>query len=321
MPPRSLSGDVRGDRHSVNVTRWRERSRERFMLKQSTFLACTALAIILAAPAFAQETAAEVALIENPTAETVVATVNGVEITLGQMIITRSQLPPEYQSLPDDVLFSGILDQLVQQQTLADTITTDPKRVTIAVENQRRSLLAGEVINATLEGSVTDEALQAAYDATYAGAIPVTEYNASHILVDSETAAIAVKARIDGGEDFAVVATEISSDSSAANGGNLGWFGPGMMVPPFEAAVVALDPGAVSVPIQTDFGWHVIKLNETRVQPAPPMADVREELAGQVQQAAIEAKLAEVTAASEITRAEVGAFDPAILNNLDLLRD
>ena len=328
MPPRSLTGDVSGSRHSVNVTHWRERSRERFMLKQTTLLASVALAGLLSAPAFAQDATTEDAATtevapEMPAAEaaTVVATVNGVDITLGQMIITRSQLPQEYQSLPPDELFSGILDQLIQQQTLAGTLDTDPSRVTIAVENQRRTLLAGEVINSIVEGSVTDEAVQAVYDATYANAVPVTEFNASHILVATEEEAVAVKARIDGGEDFAVVATETSSDSSAANGGNLGWFGPGMMVETFEAAVVALEPGAVSVPIETQFGWHVIKLNETRMQAAPPIDEVRPDLVAQVQQEAIQARLDELTTTATITRPEEGAFDPAILSNLDLLRD
>lgn len=301
------------------------------MLKHSNYLASllagVALAGVLALPVLAQDAAATdgaatpATEMPAPTAETVVATVNGVDITLGQMIITRSQLPQQYQTLPDDVLFSGILDQLVQQQTLAGTLASDPKRVTIAVENQRRSLLAGEVINSVVEGAVTEEAVQAVYDATYTGVDPVTEYNASHILVATEQEAIAIKARIDAGEDFAAVATETSTDSSAANGGNLGWFGPGMMVAPFEAGVVALEPGAVSAPIQTDFGWHVIKLNETRIKPAPALEDVRADLVAKVQEAAIQARLAEITATATITRSDVGAIDPAVINNLDLLRD
>lgn len=303
------------------------------MLKQSNYLASllatVAFAALTAVPALAQDAAAtDTTAAEAPatelaaaTAETVVATVNGVDITLGQMIITRSQLPEQYQTLPDDVLFSGILDQLIQQQTLAGTLDTDPKRVTIAVENQRRSLLAGEVINSLVESAVTDEAVQAAYDATYTGVEPVTEYNASHILVATEEEAIAIKARIDADEDFAAVATEMSTDSSAANGGSLGWFGAGMMVAPFESGVMALEVGAVSDPVQTDFGWHVIKLNETRIKPAPALEEVRAELVGQVQEAAIQARLAEITATATITRTEVGAFDPAVINNLDLLRD
>ena len=308
------------------------------MLKQLNSLALlvsgVALSAWVALPVIAQdatateetateETATDTAMADMPaaTAETVVATVNGVDITLGQMIITRAQLAEQYQSLPDDVLFSGILDQLIQQQTLAGSLTTDPKRVTIAVENQRRSLMAGEVINTLVEGAVTDEAVQAAYDATFAGAAPETEYNASHILVATQEEAIAIKVRIDAGEDFAAVATETSTDSSAANGGNLGWFGPGMMVAPFEAGVLALEPGAVSDPVQTDFGWHVIKLNETRIKPAPALEEVRADLVAQVQQAAIQTRLDELTAAATIVRPEVGAFDPTAINNLDLLRD
>ena len=303
------------------------------MLKHSNklaiLLASVAFATLFTDPTLAQvATEAETPAVEETatemsdvTAETVVATVNGVDITLGQMIITRSQLPEEYQSLADDVLFSGILDQLIQQQTLAGSLDTDPKRVTIAVENQRRSLMAGEVINTVVEGAVTAEAVQAAYDATYTGAVPVTEYNASHILVATEEEAVAIKARIDAGEDFAAVATETSTDSSAANGGNLGWFGAGMMVAPFEAGVLALEPGAVSAPVQTDFGWHVIQLNETRIKPAPALEEVRDELVAQVQQAAIQAKLEELTITATITRPEDGAFDPTVINNLELLRD
>lgn len=298
------------------------------MLKHSNYLAAmlasVAFAALFANPTLAQDaTAAETPATDMPapTAETVVATVNGIDITLGQMIITRSQLPEQYQSLTDDVLFAGILDQLIQQQTLAGSLDTDPKRVTIAVENQRRSLMAGEVINTIVADAVNDESVQAAYDAAYMGAEPVMEYNASHILVATEEDAVAIKARIDAGEDFAAVATEKSTDSSAANGGNLGWFGPGMMVAPFEAGVLALEPGAVSDPVQTDFGWHVIKLNETRIKPAPALEEVRAELVAQVQQTAIQAKLDALTTAATIVRPEDGVFDPAVINNLDLLRD
>lgn len=272
------------------------------------------LAALLAAPVLAQDA---------PAADTVVATVNGHEITLGQMIIARSQLPPQYQQLPEDVLFDGVLDQMIQQQVFADTLAATPARVTIALQNERRALLAGEAVNALMQSVVTDAALQEAYDGIFGDATAMIEWNAAHLLVATEDEANAARARImNGGEDFATVAQDVSSDvGSGANGGNLGWFGPGMMVAPFEAAVAEMTVGEVSAPVESQFGWHVIQLLDSREQEPPSLDEVRDALAGQVQQQAIEARLVELMEAAEITMPEEGAFDPAILGNLDLLSD
>ncbi|SDE66374.1 peptidylprolyl isomerase [Limimaricola pyoseonensis] len=256
-------------------------------------------------------------------ASDVVATVDGTEITLGEMIITRSQLPQQYQQLPPDVLFQGILDQLIQQQVLADTVEGTPGRVEYALENQRRSLLAGEAVNALMEAEVSDEELQAAYDENFAAAEPTQEYNASHILVETEEEAQAVLERLDAGEDFAEVAKEVSTDpGSGAQGGSLGWFADGMMVAPFQEAVAGLEAGETTeTPVETQFGFHVIRLDDTRTQEPPALEDVRDQLASQIQQQKVEATLAELEGAAEITRPEEGAFDPALLNNLDLLEE
>jgi len=159
----------------------------------------------------------------------------------------------------------------VQQQLLASDIDEEPTRVTMAIANERRALLAGEVINTITNGAVTDEAIQQAYNARFDDAEPATQYNASHLLVETEEEAIAAKARITDGEEFADVARDVSTGPTGPNGGNLGWFGAGQMVPEFEAAVVALEPGAVSDPVQTQFGWHVVTLNETRLEEQPEL--------------------------------------------------
>jgi peptidyl-prolyl cis-trans isomerase C len=127
------------------------------------------------------ETAEPAAPAEAPTRNTVVASVNGTDITLGQVVAAATQLPPEYRQLPPDVLFQGITDQLVQQELLAQTVTEEPARVAVALEVERRQLLAGEAVVALGEAAVTDEAVQAAYDADYASAEPQTEWSASHI--------------------------------------------------------------------------------------------------------------------------------------------
>jgi peptidyl-prolyl cis-trans isomerase C len=258
---------------------------------------------------------------DAPDASTVIATVNGTDITLGQMIMARTTLPQQYLALPDDVLFSGILDQLIQQSVLAQTLGDQtPTRVTVALENERRALLAASVVDEILKDAVTDEALQQAYNEMFAAAEPTREWNASHILVETQEEAAALIERINAGEDFAALAQEASSDTSAASGGQLGWFESGMMVPDFEAAVVALDVGAVSAPVQTQFGWHVVKLNETRLRDVPTLEQVADELRPQVERAAVQARLDELIGAAAVERPGAD-IDPALIKNLDLLEN
>lgn len=284
------------------------------MAKHSGFWAGLLLAGSMAVPSLAQDDAA-------PTADTVVATVNGTEITLGELIILREKLPPQYQALPDDMLFTGLMDQAIQQAALEQSVAAagTTKRDELWMRTDARSYLAGKALQEIVDAAVTDEALQAAYDAKYANAPASKEYSAQHILVDSEEKAKELKAQIDGGADFAELAKANSSDTgSAVNGGDLGWFGLGMMVAPFEAAVVAATPGTVTDPVQTDFGWHLIKVNEVRDATKPTIDEVREELAAEIEQTAVEAKLAELTGAAEITRPGEG-IDPALLRDATLL--
>jgi peptidyl-prolyl cis-trans isomerase C len=254
---------------------------------------------------------------EGETAQTVVATVNGSDITLGQVVALRETLPQEYQALADDVLFKGILEQLIQQTALAqsqeDKLTA---RDEVMISNQRRTYISGAALQAVVAEAVTDATIQAAYDAKYKGAAPLTEYRASHILVATEEQSKDLKAQLDGGADFAELAKANSSDGSAAGGGDLGWFGPGMMVQPFEEAVVALQPGQVSAPVETQFGWHLILLAETRNAAAPPLSEVSADLSAELQRQAIEAHVAATTEAATVTRVE--GIDPTVVRSQTL---
>lgn len=258
---------------------------------------------------------------QDANADTVIATVNGTEITLGQLIIARAQLPQQYQQLPADILFDGLVEQLIQQELLAKSVTEEPKRVALALQLERRSLLAGEAIEAISNEAITDEALTALYDSRFGSAEPEVEFNASHILVETEEEALAVIARLDDGADFATTAQEVSTGPSGPSGGELGWFGMGMMVAEFEAAVAELEVGAISAPVQTQFGWHVIKLNDTRDTPIPELDAVRQELVSEIQEQAVTEALESLTESAEIVRAEDLGLDPAILQNLDLLEN
>lgn len=253
------------------------------------------------------------------TADTVVATVNGKELTLGHMIVLKQRLPQQYQTLPADVLFEGIMDQLVQQTILGEQVDEVSLGTRLTVENEARALRANEEIKRIATEAISDAALQAAYESTYGGAEPEKEYNASHILVRTEEEAAALVEQLNAGADFAELAKEKSEGPSGPRGGELGWFGKGAMVPTFEEAVIALEVGAISSPIQTQFGWHVIKLNDTRLSEGPALEEVRGELTDQVQREAVEARIAELESAADITRKTVEDIDPALLDDLSLL--
>ncbi len=273
-----------------------------------------AATVTLAAPVKAQDDA--------PNADTVVASVNGVDITLGHMLMIRAALPEQYQSLSNDVLWDGILDQVIRQEVLAQNeraVTTT--RVARVLENETRALLASETLAAVSEDIVTEEALRDAYEAQFANAEQGVEYNASHILVETEEEAQALVAELEAGADFATLAMERSTGPSGPNGGQLGWFGTGMMVPPFEEAVVSMDPGTVSGPVQTQFGWHVIRLNETRATEAPAFEAVRAELEATLQNEAITAFVEAEVSAADVTRLGVDDIDVSVLSNLGLMEE
>ncbi|MBE0553559.1 MAG: peptidylprolyl isomerase [Rhodobacteraceae bacterium] len=281
------------------------------MAKAMRFLGGAVLALGLAFPALAEDA---------PTADTVIATVNGTAITLGHMIAARETLPEQYKTLPPDVLFKGILEQLIQQTVLQQSVEGQmTKGQTLQLENENRGFVSGVALQQVVTGAVTDEALQAAYDARFKDAVPQTEYNAAHILVETKEKADELKAQIEGGADFAELAKANSTDpGSGANGGDLGWFGPGMMVKPFEDAVVAAEVGKVAGPIETQFGWHLILVKETRAAAQPTLDDLREELAAEIEQKAIEAKVTELTAAAKVEKPGEG-IDPALIADTTLL--
>jgi peptidyl-prolyl cis-trans isomerase C len=277
------------------------------MLKHVTLFGASILSFAISTQTFAQD------------ANTVVATVGDVEITLGEMIIARAQLPQQYEQFPAEIIFNGILDQLIQQQLLSNLLEDEPDRLRLSLINERRTLRAGEVISTLSESVVTDEAVQAAYDAAYSDQEPQSEYNASHILVETEEEALAARARVVGGEAFPEVARELSTGPSGPNGGTLGWFGAGQMVPAFEATVMELSVGEVSEPVQTQFGWHIVILDDLRETPPVGIDAVRNELTNGIREAAIQAKLTELESEYEVVKPAEDAFDPALLNNLDLL--
>ncbi|MEX0301993.1 MAG: peptidylprolyl isomerase [Leisingera sp.] len=283
------------------------------MRKGLTFLRGMAVAAFAALPLTAAAA---------PHANTVVASVNGEEITIGHMVMARENLPQQYKQLPDDVLYNAILDQLIQQTALKQQLRGEvPQYVQLSVENEERAMLAADVIEMIMSKASTEEKLRAAYDEKYSSGDGGDEFHAAHILVESEEDALEVKKELDAGADFATLAKEKSTGPSGPNGGDLGWFTTGRMVPEFEQAVLKLHSGEISGPVQTQFGWHVILLNERRKTEAPEFDKVRVQLADELRQKAVEDRVNELTAASKIERPEIEDLDPAILQDLSLIRN
>ncbi|WP_298499133.1 peptidylprolyl isomerase [uncultured Maritimibacter sp.] len=299
---------------------------------RTSIFAATLLSVSLALPTWAQDTteapatdapageemtsATETAEAVDVNVDTIIATVNGESITLGHIIAARGELPQQYQQLPDEVLFGGLIDQLIQQTLLSQAIDEVSDRVQVELDNTKRMLVAAEQIESVISDAATEEAIQAAYDEKFADAEPTDEWNASHILVETEEEAanIAEQARAEDA-DFAALAKEFSTGPSGPNGGDLGWFSAGMMVPEFETAVADMEAGAVSDPVQTQFGWHVIKLNEVREKGAPALDEVREEIIAELQTSAVEDAIAKLMEEATIDRADVTDIPPSVISD------
>ncbi|MCH2076720.1 MAG: peptidylprolyl isomerase [Rhodobacteraceae bacterium] len=246
----------------------------------------------------------------------VVATVNGTDITMTHVIDVQRQLPEQYRSLDAEVLFESIVDQLVQQRVLAESVENEPEWVEATLETTRASILAQVALEALGEVAVSEEAVRAAYDEQFGEFEGASEFNASHILVETEEEAQSLIEQLEGGADFAALAQEFSTGPSGPNGGQLGWFGQGMMVPSFEAAVMELEVGGVSAPVQTQFGWHIVTLNDLRTTEPPSFEEVQGDLTSQLQTVALEAALTGLLEVAEITRPE--GIDPNLINELTL---
>jgi peptidyl-prolyl cis-trans isomerase C len=263
------------------------------------------LAMMLAtgavAPVLAQDAApaAEAPAAEAPAAEapaeispdTVVATVNGIAITEADVAFAAEDLQQELQQMPNEARKAFLVRVLVDMKVMAkagkEAGVGDSPLFKQRLAYQEDRALRREYFSEKIAATVTEEAVRAEYDKFVAEFQPQDEIRASHILVESEEEAKAIKADLDGGADFAEVAKEKSKDPGAANGGDLGFFGKGMMVEPFQDAAFALtEAGQVSEPVQSQFGWHIIKLAEKRQSAAPAF----EQVAGQLGQKLLLAK-------------------------------
>lgn len=249
--------------------------------------------------------------------DTVVANVNGQDITVGHMVVARETLPPEYLALDDQVLFEGILENLIQQTVLSQSVGDNVSKTDkLAMENEERAYLAGTVVEKILTAPVDEDALQELFNERYVDVEAEEEFNGAHILVETKEEADLIVKLLEEGSEFATLAREKSTGPSGPNGGNLGWFTKGKMVPEFEEAVIALEDGAYSAPVQTQFGWHIIHRIESRKQDVPELALVRDTLVAEMSKANLTETMESLTAAADIKHPEGDEIDPALLKTL-----
>ena len=214
-----------------------------------------------------------------------VAKLNGEDIYLDEVLRLVEKLPEEIRQQPLETYFDRLIDDIVDSRLAAaagnEAGLTNDERVIEQMSIAAQRVLAEAWINSELRKSITDEAVQQAYDIFVADEQSRHEVRARHILVKEKAEAEAVIAELQGGADFAELAKKRSTGPSGPNGGDLGYFPRGAMVPAFENAAFALEAGSFTqTPVQTQFGWHIILVEEKRIAEAPTI----EELAPQLRQ-------------------------------------
>ena len=258
--------------------------------------------------------------ITKVTEKTVLVSVNGEDITVGNIISFQSRLSDQYQSMEDSVLFDGILKQLIQQAILSQKVNINSGRIKYALENQTRAFLSTELVENLSETEVIESEIESLYVKFSTDIERKKEYNASHILVETETEAEELLLSLKNGADFSELAKTYSTGPSGAQGGNLGWFGQGAMVPTFENAVIKLKIDELSVPVQTQFGWHLIKLNNVRKTPVPTIEEVRKELITEIKKKKIDFEMSKIIDSAEVIYSDL-EIDPKIIREVSMIND
>jgi peptidyl-prolyl cis-trans isomerase C len=188
--------------------------------------------------------------------------------------------------------------KLASKKAQADKLTSSPE-FERKLAYYRDKLAMEQLLASVGKAATTEEAERKAYDEAAKAEPPQEEIHARHILLPTEEEAKKALARVKGGEDFAKVATELSKDPSG-NGGDLGWFTKDRMVPEFSDAAFKLKKGEISDPVKTQFGWHVIQVEDTRTKSFPPFEQVKDQAARYVSQKAESEAVAQLHNAAKI---------------------
>jgi peptidyl-prolyl cis-trans isomerase C len=255
-----------------------------------------------AAPAKPAATPAPAADPNDP----VVIRINGGETVIhrSDVVALQKSLGPQVASLPLDQFYQKAADRLIAVNLLGDAakqakLDAEPG-VKKELENAKENILANAYVAHLQESGATDDQLKALYDKTIKDEPGKPEVHARHILVKTEEEAKAIIAELDKGGDFAKLADEKTTDKGG-NGGDLGWFNKDQMVPEFSEAAFKLAKGEYTKePVKTQFGWHVIKVEDTRISSPPTFDEVKDKLKSQLAVSLFQDKLKELKAKAKI---------------------
>ena len=240
-----------------------------------------------------------------PPGNPIVARVDGVELHLADVEAAQQALPPQAQKMSLEQIYPMLLDRLVDGALITEAgrkehLEQDPD-VQTRLKRYEDRLIQEAYLNRAIKQAETEDRLKTRYQEMLKQKAAQEEVHARHILLASEAEAKTVIAQLDKGADFAALAKQYSTDPNAGSGGDLGYFGHDDMVPEFADAAFSLPVGEYTkTPVKTEFGWHVIKVEDRRVGKPPSFEDAREELSQDLAHDIIEAKLQELRGAAKI---------------------
>ena len=217
----------------------------------------------------------------------VLAIVNGEEIDRADVMMARNRLPAQIRELPEEqilpILINVVIDsRLIADQARKENIAEEPE-VKAQMQVVQDMVLEQTLLTRRLQDKITEEALRERYEAMIKDEEARKQVHAQHILVAERSEAEEVIRKLNEGANFNELAKEKSTDPAAEAGGDLGYFSRGDMIPAFSDVAFSLEPGTYSrTPVQTEFGWHVIKVEDRRVVNPPPFEEVRNQLQQQL---------------------------------------
>ena len=247
----------------------------------------------------------------------IVANVNNEDISLETMIHAMNELPPEIQSQPFMSYYEDLLERVIDIKLFAQEgkkmkLDEEPS-VRAAIDFVIEKVLMQAFLSKYVQENIKEENIKASYSNFIADETSREEIKASHILMDTESEAIDVINMLNDGDDFAELAKNKSTGPSGPSGGDLGWFKRGQMVPPFEKAAFSLNKNEITQrPVQTQFGWHVIKIFDKRIPEAPSYESMKNKLIQDLERKIVSKKIQDLRNDALIEKLSSSELEPLL---------
>ena len=247
----------------------------------------------------------------------IVANVNNEDISLETMIHAMNELPPEIQSQPFMSYYEDLLERVIDIKLFAQEgkkmkLDEEPS-VRAAIDFVIEKVLMQAFLSKYVQENIKEENLKASYNNFIADETSREEIKASHILMDTESEAIDVINMLNDGDNFAELAKNKSTGPSGPSGGDLGWFKRGQMVPPFEKAAFSLNKNEITQrPVQTQFGWHVIKIFDKRIPEAPSYESMKNKLIQDLERKIVSKKIQDLRNDALIEKLSSSELEPLL---------